>query len=60
MKVTVIMPAFNEEMTARIMIERVLDQRCVGQVIFVDDASSDDTYQIVSTIRDKRLVRIKH
>ena len=60
MKVTVIMPAFNEEMTARIMIERVLDQRCVGQVIFVDDASSDDTYQIVSTIRDKRLVRINH
>ena len=60
MKVTVIMPAFNEETTARFMIERVLDQRCVGQVIFVDDASSDDTYQIVSTIRDKRLVRIKH
>lgn len=60
MKVTVIMPAFNEETTAQIMIKRVLDQKCVGQVIFVDDGSSDETYQMVSKIRDKRLLCIRH
>jgi glycosyltransferase involved in cell wall biosynthesis len=58
---SVIIPCFNEEGTIREIVDRVLRQKLVGEVIVVDDASTDDTFQILSTFDDKRLeiVRMK-
>lgn len=58
---SVIIPCFNEEDTIREIVDRVLRQKLVGEVIVVDDASTDDTFQILSTFDDKRreIVRMK-
>ena len=58
--VSVIMPAFNEAATIEQSINRVLVQDCVGQLIVVDDGSTDQTYSIVNTIKDSRVFPIRH
>jgi glycosyltransferase involved in cell wall biosynthesis len=45
---SVVMPAFNEESTLEKIVNRVLAQPEVGQLIIVDDASSDSTPKILS------------
>lgn len=57
---SVIIPAFNEETTIGAVVNKVLSQKCVGQVIIVDDASSDSTLEIAKSIKDKRLSIIRH
>ena len=58
--VTVIMPAYNEEKTIGQVIDLVLAQPEVGQLIIVDDCSSDLTAHVVESKRDKRITFIKH
>lgn len=45
---SVVMPAFNEESTLEQIVARVLAQPEVGQLIIVDDASTDSTPSILS------------
>ena len=47
---SVMMPAYNEEKTIATAIERVLAQPEVGELIVVDDASRDKTWQVVSEL----------
>ncbi len=54
------MPAFNEEATIAQAIERVLAQPFVGELIIVDDASTDDTPNILEQITDERVTVLKH
>ena len=54
------MPAFNEESTVAVAIERVLAQPFVGELIVVDDASTDSTPRILKELTDPRLLVITH
>jgi glycosyltransferase involved in cell wall biosynthesis len=55
---SVMMPAFNEEATLALAIERVLARPEVGELVVVDDASSDSTWQILTEL-SAREPRIK-
>src|ERR1041384_7518044 len=55
-----VMPVYNEARTAARVIERVLAQRPVQELIVVDDGSTDGTWEILSSLRDPRLVALRH
>lgn len=55
---TVVMPAFNEESTLEQIVNRVLAQPEVGQLIIVDDASSDNTPKILLRIGQNPKVQV--
>jgi glycosyltransferase involved in cell wall biosynthesis len=57
---SLVMPAFNEEATISQAIERVLAQPFVGELIVVDDASTDGTADLVCGIKDSRLTFLQH
>ncbi len=48
MKLSVVMPVYNEEDTIREIVKRVLDIEQVDEVVIVDDGSVDATRQILS------------
>jgi glycosyltransferase involved in cell wall biosynthesis len=54
---SVMMPAFNEERTLEIILSHVLDRPEVGEVIVVDDGSTDATWDILASVakRDSRV-----
>ena len=52
---SVVMPCFNEEHTVKEILDRVFDSPLVGEVIAVDDASTDRTLEILSAYADPRL-----
>ena len=57
---SVIIPAYNEERTILQALEGVLAIPCVGQVIVVNDGSSDGTAVRLSTVRDSRVAVLHH
>lgn len=57
---SLVMPAFNEASTIDVAIGRVLAQACVGELIVVDDGSSDGTAEAVRAFSDPRVVLISH
>ena len=54
--VSIIMPCFNEETTIRSIVRQVLAQPCVGELIIVDDCSSDSSYKILKSIQNQKIV----
>ena len=52
---SVVMPCFNEEATVATVIKRVLESPYTGELIVVDDGSTDGTVEIVSSIDDPRV-----
>ncbi len=62
MKLSVLMPAYNEAATIRLAIKRVLDVHypCDVELVVVDDGSLDNTSEVLSSIEDPRLVVSKH
>ena len=57
----VIVPAYNEAATIGRILGRVLLQECVQQVIVVDDASTDRTFELAQASReDSRVVVLRH
>jgi glycosyltransferase involved in cell wall biosynthesis len=61
MKLSILMPAFNEAATIGVAVKRVLDIRypCDIELIVVDDGSTDRTAEVLSGIDDPR-VRVAH
>ncbi len=57
---SVVMPAFNEESTLLEAVAQVLDSPWVGQLIVVDDCSTDRTAALLGTVEDDRLVVLHH
>jgi glycosyltransferase involved in cell wall biosynthesis len=55
---SVIIPCFNEENTILEIVSRVLEQENVGQVIIVNDCSTDETAELLKTLTDERCLVI--
>jgi glycosyltransferase involved in cell wall biosynthesis len=52
---SVVIPCFNEEATVATVIDTVLAQPCVGEVIVVDDGSTDKSREILAAMDEPRL-----
>jgi glycosyltransferase involved in cell wall biosynthesis len=52
---SVIVPCFNEAATLKVVIEMVLESPYTGEVIIVDDGSTDGTLDIANSINDPRI-----
>ena len=60
-KITVIIPTYNRGYIIRHSINSVLNQTYKNfELIIVDDGSTDDTKEVVSSIKDDRLIFIQH
>lgn len=60
MKLSVIIPAYNEKKTIKKIIARVLAQR-PHEIIVVDDGSTDGTKEIINQLtRSKRRIKVLH
>ena len=57
---SVIIPAYNEATSIQTTLKKVLDQQSVGQVIVIDDGSTDNTFENARLIVDNRLQLIQH
>lgn len=55
---TMVMPAYNEENTIRKIVKRVLERPEVGELIIVNDASRDATWEKLQAFRDESRVRL--
>ena len=54
---SVMMPVFNEERTLEIILNHVLERPEVGEVVVIDDGSTDTTWEILGrfAVRDSRV-----
>ena len=59
-RLSLVMPAFNEEATIGVSLERCLAQPFVLEVIVVDDGSTDKTVPVLEAIDDPRVRVIQH
>lgn len=57
-KVSVVIPAFNEEKSIKHVIDTVKQVSSITEIIVVDDGSTDNTYNIVSKQED--VILLKH
>jgi glycosyltransferase involved in cell wall biosynthesis len=59
---SVVMPVFNEAATVADVIKTVLAQRPVQQLVIVDDASSDGTWEMLQPLAtgDSRIKLVRH
>src|SRR5690242_8207245 len=59
---SVVMPVYNEAATVAEMVQIVLAQRPVQQLIVVDDASTDGTWEKLQTAtgNDPRVMLVRH
>jgi LSD1 subclass zinc finger protein len=57
MKLSVIVPAYNEQNTIEAIIERVMHVSWAKQVIVVDDGSTDDTREILHHMQGNIQIR---
>jgi len=55
MKVSVVIPVYNEEKTVLELLRKVLAQETVGEVVVVDDGSSDSTRELLRSVTDPRV-----
>jgi glycosyltransferase involved in cell wall biosynthesis len=58
MKLTVIIPAFNEKNTIQEIVRRVQATKLVDEIIIVDDGSTDGTRALIATMDGKENVKV--
>jgi len=61
-KLSIVMPAYNEEKTVEAVVREVLEQACVTELVIVDDCSADGTWEKLQTLRgtDARIRIFRH
>src|SRR5574342_243674 len=57
MKLSIIIPAFNEESSIEEVIDRVKAVKLNKEIIVVDDGSTDSTYNLLKKIADIKLLK---
>lgn len=57
---SVVMPCYNEQATLGTIVDKVLASRLVGELIIVDDCSTDGTRDEIAKIDDRRVRVIRH
>ena len=60
MKLSVVMPVYNEERTVEAILARVLQTPGLLEIIVVDDASTDRTAQALARLTDARVRIFRH
>jgi dolichol-phosphate hexosyltransferase len=62
LKLSILIPAYNEEATVGVAVKRLLDIRypCDIELVIVNDGSVDNTMQVLSGIDDPRVVVAEH
>src|SRR5690242_13937716 len=62
MKLSILMPVFNEEARVADAVKQALDVQypCEIEMVVVDDGSTDRTREILAALDDTRLRMIKH
>jgi glycosyltransferase involved in cell wall biosynthesis len=60
MKLSVLIPVFNEEATVRDILDRVLAVPVDMEVAVVDDCSTDGTWQVLQSIQEPRIRVFRH
>lgn len=60
MKLSVIVPVFNEEKTVEALLSKLLKIKEVDEVVAVDDNSSDKTPKILKEIKNRKLKILSH
>lgn len=56
MKLSVLMPLYNEEKTVQQVIEKLLGQKAVKEIVVVDDGSTDQSAAIVKKLAQKNKI----
>src|SRR6185437_9623814 len=62
MKLSILMPVYNEAQFVQSAIKAVLDCEypCAIELVVVDDASTDGSAEIIDGVQDERLVKLRH
>jgi glycosyltransferase involved in cell wall biosynthesis len=60
MKLSVVVPVYNEETTIETILARVLEAPDLMEVVVVDDASTDSTVEALKRVNDPRVRVIRH
>lgn len=58
MKISVVIPVYNERQTIRQIVQRVLDTGLVYEIIIVDDGSTDGTRDILKELENHPPIRV--
>ena len=61
-KLSILVPVYNEAKTVQRAVKRVLDVNfpCQVEVVIVDDASTDGTAELIDQLHDERLTKLRH
>lgn len=60
MKLSVCIPLYNEEITIKEIIEKVLELENLHEIIVVDDCSKDKSYEVVAAIKSDKIKLLKN
>jgi glycosyltransferase involved in cell wall biosynthesis len=64
MKISILLPVYNEFLTLPLVLQRVLDaplpEGCEKEVVIVDDGSTDGTSETLYQYRDSQTVMVHH
>jgi len=55
---TVIMPVFNEQNTVEKVINKVIEQPIVGELLIINDGSTDQTSMILNKVKKNKFIKI--
>ena len=60
MKLSVLIPVYNEEQSVMELLQRVLAVPCDKEIVVVDDCSTDGTWEVLGRVDDPRVRVFRH